>query len=88
MRRSFTLFCTAIGAALCLVHFLFHDYDFVYLAFYAFSVPAWFAPIVSNVYEISMAKMMVIYILTIASWALIGYVIDRFAAANRRRSRS
>jgi lipid-A-disaccharide synthase-like uncharacterized protein len=85
--RTFTLLFTVIGAALCLIHFLFHDYDSIYLLFYALSVPAWFAPVLTNIYEISMTKMLVIYLLTIATWALIGYVIDKCTEAYRRRSR-
>ncbi|MNH98541.1 hypothetical protein D3C73_512630 [compost metagenome] len=86
--RRFTFYCTLIGTLLCLVHYAFHDYDSIYLLFYSLSVPAWFAPIFTNVYEISLTKMLVIYLLTIASWMLLGYVIDRLTEGSRRRTRS
>lgn len=85
--RSFTVLLTLAGTILCLVHYLFHDFDSIYLLFYALSVPAWFTPVITNVYEISLAKMIIIYILTIASWALIGFTIDRFTVINRRNKR-
>lgn len=85
--RFYTWLFTFIGAALCLVHYLFHDYDSVYMIFYALSIPAWFAPVVSNVNDISMAGMLLIYALTIVSWGVIGYVIDRFATGYRRKSK-
>jgi predicted permease len=87
MRKS-TFICTLLGLLLCLVHYLFHDYDSIYLLFYSLSVPAWVAPLVSNVYQESPGKIFVIYLLTIGTWALIGYVIDRFTESNRQRSRS
>jgi hypothetical protein len=77
-----------IGVALCLVHYLFHDYDSIYIIFYAFSVPAWFASVFMNVYDLPMWKIAVIYLLTIATWTLIGYVIDRFSVSARRRRRT
>jgi predicted Abi (CAAX) family protease len=86
--RKFTKIFTCIGLALCLVHYLFHDFDSIYLLFYSLSVPAWFAPLFTNVVDISGPKLMVIYLLTVAVWALIGYVIDRFSVGySRRRSR-
>lgn len=86
--RTYTVALTFVGIALCLVHFLFHDYDSIYLLFYAFSVPAWFATVVTNVHEISMAKMLIIYLLTVATWTLIGFTIDWFTTSYRHRSKS
>lgn len=86
--RTFTLYFTLIGTLLCLIHYVFHDYDSIYLLFYSLSVPAWFAPVVTNVYNISMTKMLFIYLLTIATWTLVGYVIDRYTESNRRRARN
>ncbi|UJF33328.1 hypothetical protein [Paenibacillus hexagrammi] len=85
--RTFTWLFTFIGAALCVVHYMFHDHDSIYLIFYALSVPAWFAPVVSNIYEISPLKMLFIYALTIITWGIVGYVIDRFSAGYRRKSK-
>ncbi|TDF94362.1 hypothetical protein [Paenibacillus piri] len=82
MRYTSTLFCTAIGAALCLMHYIGHDSEPIYLIFYGLSVPAWFFPFVSY----TNVNAALLYTLTILSWALIGYVIDRFTV--RRRSRS
>jgi hypothetical protein len=80
----FTLICTIIGTALCLVHYIWHDSDPIYLLFYALSVPAWFAPIFTNV---ATANIAVIYLLTILSWTVIGYVIDRFAHRTTNKQR-
>ncbi|MGO4273412.1 hypothetical protein AB4Z22_26810 [Paenibacillus sp. TAF58] len=89
MRTStFTWLFTFLGAALCLVHYLFHDHDAFYMLFYALSVPAWFASTFTNIYEISMFQMLIIYALTIASWALVGYIIDRFSVSYKQRDRS
>jgi hypothetical protein len=85
--RTFTLIFTVIGIVLCLVHYLFHDYNTIYMIFYALSVPAWFSPLVVDVYGISTLTMLAIYLLTIASWALVGYIIDRLSEPRRRRSR-
>ncbi len=45
MRYKYTLILTIIGAALCLIHYIGHEYDPIYLLFYSLSVPAWFYPI-------------------------------------------
>lgn len=86
--RTFTILFTVIGLLLCLIHYLFHDYDSIYLLFYALSVPAWFISLTPYIYNTSMGTITVIYLLTIASWALAGYIIDRFTEAYRRRSQS
>jgi predicted Abi (CAAX) family protease len=83
--RSFTKSFTLIGLLLCLVHYLFHDYETIYLLFYSLSVPAWFAPLFTNVADVSGPKLIIIYLLTIATWAIIGYIIDRFSVGYRRR---
>jgi hypothetical protein len=81
--RTFTILFTCIGAALCFVHFIGHDYEPIYLLFYALSVPAWFAPAFGDITRVNIA---LVYLLTIASWAIIGYVIDFFIARGRRRT--
>jgi hypothetical protein len=86
--RPFTTVFTLIGLFLCLVHYLFHDSDPIYLLFYALSVPAWIASLFPHIYNPSVAMIAGIYILTIATWALIGYAIDRYSKTNRRRSSS
>ncbi|MFH5186965.1 hypothetical protein ACHHV8_32705 [Paenibacillus sp. TAB 01] len=82
MNNKFTLFCTAIGAAVCLMHAIGHDSEPVYILFYCLSVPAWFYPI----FGYTNVNPAILYVLTILSWTVIGYVIDRFSV--RRRSRS
>ncbi|WP_248929314.1 hypothetical protein [Paenibacillus hamazuiensis] len=82
--RRFTWICALIGVVLCLAHYIWHDYDPMYMLFYFLSIPAWFAPAFTNVVT---ANMAVVYLLTILSWALIGYIIDRFAQQRTRRYR-
>jgi len=82
MRYTSTWFCTAVGAALCLMHFIGHDSDPVYLIFYALSVPAW----IYSLFSYTNVNAALLYTLTILSWAIIGYTVDRFSM--RRRSRS
>jgi len=82
--KTFTVLFTVIGAALCLIHYLFHQFDSIYMIFYSLSVPMWFASMFTSVYNVSVGKLLVIYALTVASWAVIGYVIDRFAYSRRR----
>jgi hypothetical protein len=62
----------------------------VYLLFYALSVPAWFASLFPHIiYNPSLWTITLIYLLTIATWAIVGYAIDRYSVtANRRRGRS
>lgn len=81
---KFTLICTFIGVALCLAHYIWHDYDPMYMLFYMLSVPAWFAPAFTNVVT---ANIAIVYLLTILTWALIGYGIDRFAQRKTNKYR-
>ncbi|WP_019536858.1 hypothetical protein [Paenibacillus ginsengihumi] len=81
MKYTFTRLLTLIGIALCAVHWFGHEYDPIYLLFYALSVPAWFWPI----FEYTNVNFVLLYLTTILSWALIGYVIDRFAAVRGSR---
>ncbi|TBL77454.1 hypothetical protein [Paenibacillus thalictri] len=81
----FTLICTVIGAVLCLAHYIWHDSDPMYLLFYMLSVPAWFAPAFINVVTVNIVY---VYLLTVLSWAIIGFFIDLFAVqVSRRRAR-
>ncbi|MFC0210942.1 hypothetical protein ACFFK0_00530 [Paenibacillus chartarius] len=85
MRKPFTLGLTVFGALLCLVHFIGHEYDPIYLLFYSLSVPAWIAPAFGDVTRIS--TVVIIYLLTIATYTLIGYIID-YSIARIRSGRS
>ncbi|WP_281883302.1 hypothetical protein [Paenibacillus sp. YYML68] len=78
--RATTVF-TIIGAALCVLHFFGHEYDPIYLLFYAFSVPAWFYPFFSY----TNINPFWLYTLTIVSWTIIGYLIDRFTVIRQKR---
>jgi hypothetical protein len=87
--RTFTSIFTLIGLLLCLVHYFFHDHDTIYLLFYSLSVPAWFASLFPQIYNPSMGMITLIYFLTVATWAIVGYAIDRYSeAGHRRRGRS
>jgi hypothetical protein len=88
MGRPFTFFFTLIGLLLCLAHYFYHGYEPVYLLFYALSVPSWFVSLTPSVYYTSLGTIIVVYLLTIATWALVGYVIDRFSETYRRRRRA
>ncbi|MFE5322304.1 hypothetical protein ACFQ88_26870 [Paenibacillus sp. NPDC056579] len=81
MRYPITALCAAIGAALSLVHYFGHEIEPIYILFYCLSVPAWFYPI----WGTNNVNPVILYTLTILSWAVIGYVVDRFTV--RRRSR-
>jgi hypothetical protein len=71
-----------------MAHYFYHGYEPVYLLFYALSVPAWFVSLTPSVYNTSMGTILVVYLLTVATWAVVGYVIDRFSETYRRRRRA
>jgi hypothetical protein len=81
MKYTCTLLFTAIGAALCLMHMIGHDSDPVYMIFYSLSVPAW----IYSVFTYTHVNQVLLYALTILSWTLIGYVIDRFSSRLKSR---
>lgn len=83
MRYKYTLIFTIIGAALSLIHYIGHEYDPIYLLFYSLSVPAWFYPI----FTYTDVNPLLLYLLTILSWTVIGYFIDRFSVYRRSRSK-
>ncbi|ALS24591.1 MULTISPECIES: hypothetical protein [Paenibacillus] len=82
MRYKYTLILTIIGAALCLIHYIGHEYDPIYLLFYSLSVPAWFYPI----FTYTDVNPLLLYFLTTLSWTVMGYVIDRFSIYRQSRS--
>lgn len=78
MRYKVTLAATIIGLLLCLYNYSGYDpHNFV---FFMFSVPAWAVDLFVDVHEVSVLLM---YALTIASYALIGYIADRLIARQR-----
>jgi hypothetical protein len=74
MRYKYTLIFAIVGAAICLMHYIGHDSEPVYLLFYGLSIPAWYYPL----FNYTDVNAPVLYSLTTLSWALIGYVIDSF----------
>jgi len=82
MKYTYTLLFTAIGAALCLMHLIGHDSDPIYMIFYSLSVPAW----IYSMFTYSNVNQLLLYTLTILSWTLIGYIIDRLYLRTRSRN--
>lgn len=73
MRRKITWLFTLIAVAICFIHFL--GYDPKNMILLSLSVPLWVLTIVTDLENIS---LFVAYGLTIASWALMGYFVDRW----------
>ncbi|QAY66446.1 hypothetical protein [Paenibacillus protaetiae] len=83
MRYPVTIAATLIGLAVCLYNYT--GYDPHNMIFFMFSVPAWFVDLFYDVHDVS---VMLMYILTVATWALIGYIADRIILRSSRRSRT
>jgi hypothetical protein len=80
MRYPVTIIATIIGLALCLYNSTGYDpHNFV---FFMFSVPAWFVDLFIDVHEVSVLLM---YVATVLSYALIGYIADRIIMHERSR---
>jgi cell division protein FtsX len=88
LRRPFTFSFTLIGLVLCLLHYFYHEFEPIYLLFYSLSVPAWFVSVTPLVYNNSLWTILTVYFLTIVTWALVGYVIDRYSEVYQRRKRA
>ncbi|MCY9509104.1 hypothetical protein M5W68_05315 [Paenibacillus larvae] len=82
--RSFTWLCTLIGTILCLMHWAGHNYDPMYMIFYALSIPAWIAPLFTDMVDIALWKMMIIYLFIVLTWGASGFLIDWLVAKQRR----
>lgn len=82
MRYRVTLACTLIGVALCLFNATGYDPHNLFLAM--FSVPMWFVELFGDIHQVNVWFM---YVLTVLSWALIGYLSDRLIARTQSRSR-
>ncbi|RAP77810.1 hypothetical protein [Paenibacillus montanisoli] len=83
MRYPATITASLIGVALCLYNST--GYDPHNMVFFMFSVPAWIADMVVDIHNVNVYLM---YVLTIASWALLGYIVDWAIAKGRNRRRS
>lgn len=82
MRYTVTIAATIIGLALCLYNSTGYDpHNFV---FFMFSVPAWFVDLFVDVHQVNVLLM---YVLTVVSWALLGFIADSIIARDRERRR-
>jgi len=83
MRYPVTIVATLIGLALCLYNYTGYDpHNFV---FFMFSPPAWIVDLVIDIHEVS---VMLMYALTVLTYALIGYAADRLIQRERANRRS
>ncbi|MBB6735036.1 hypothetical protein [Cohnella zeiphila] len=80
MRYTVTLACTLFGAALCLFNATGYDPHNLFL--FMFSVPIWFVEVFGDIHHVDVFAM---YLLTIASWAAIGYISDRLIMRDRAK---
>lgn len=83
MRYKVTSICTVIGIALCFIHYVGHENDLVYMIFYGLSIPAWFYPF----FNYTNVNPFILYLLTVLSWAIIGYLVDRFSVYRRSQNK-
>ncbi|MFF2888782.1 hypothetical protein [Paenibacillus sp. NPDC057967] len=83
MRYTVTIIATLIAVAICAFNYT--GYDPHNMVFFMLSIPAWFADFFVDIHEVSVLLM---YVLTIISWAVIGYIADVFIARDRRKRRS
>ncbi len=72
MRYPITLACAVFSVALCLFNST--GYDPHNLFFFMFSIPVWFAELFGDIHD---ANVLFMYVLTVLSWVLIGYLGDR-----------
>ncbi|MNH18476.1 hypothetical protein D3C78_1659750 [compost metagenome] len=78
MRYPVTLAATLIGAAVCLYNYTGYDpHNFI---FFMLSIPAWVVDLFVDIHEVSVLLM---YALTIVSWALLGFIADVLIARGR-----
>lgn len=83
MRYPVTIIATIIGLALCLYNSTGYDpHNFV---FFMFSVPAWFIDLFIDIHEVSVLMM---YVATVLSYALLGYITDRIILHTQARQSS
>ena len=78
MRYPVTIVATLIGLAICLFNYTGYDpHNFV---FFMLSIPAWVVDLFVDVHEVSVLFM---YVLTILTWALLGFIADVLIARGR-----
>jgi hypothetical protein len=80
MRYPVTIAATIIGLAICLFNYTGYDpHNFV---FFMLSIPAWIVDLFVDVHEVSVLFM---YVLTVITWALLGFIADMLIARGRSR---
>lgn len=82
MRYRVTIIATLIGLAICLFNYT--GYDPHNLVFFMLSIPAWVVDLFVDVHEVSVLLM---YALTILTWALLGFIADVLIARGRENER-
>lgn len=80
MRYPVTIVATLIGLAVCLFNYT--GYDPHNMVFFMLSIPAWLVDLFIDVHEVSVLLM---YVLTVITWALLGFVADVLIARGRER---
>jgi len=83
MRYTATIVATLIGLAICLFNYT--GYDPHNMIFFMLSVPAWIVDLFVDVHEVSVLLM---YVLTVITWALLGLAVDALVARDARRRRA
>ncbi|CAM3477671.1 hypothetical protein PALU110988_24635 [Paenibacillus lupini] len=82
MRYPVTFVATLIGLALCVYNSTGYDpHNFV---FFMFSIPAWVVDLFVDIHDVNVLLM---YILTVASWALLGFIADKLIERGRNQDR-
>ncbi|WP_169082107.1 hypothetical protein [Paenibacillus sp. PL91] len=82
MRYPVTIVATLIGLAICLFNYT--GYDPHNMIFFMLSIPAWVVDLFVDVHEVSVLLM---YALTIITWALLGFIADVLIARARKSDR-
>ncbi|WP_141506177.1 hypothetical protein [Paenibacillus luteus] len=82
MRYPVTIVATLIGLAICLFNYTGYDpHNFV---FFMLSIPAWVVDLFVDIHEVSVLLM---YVLTVLTWALLGFVADVLISRGRESER-
>ncbi|WP_027088081.1 hypothetical protein [Cohnella panacarvi] len=83
MRYPMTLACTLFAVALCLFNATGYDPHNLFL--FMFSIPVWLTELFTDIHNVN---VWFIYVLTVLSWALIGYLGDLGISRTRARRQS
>ncbi|MBJ6359806.1 hypothetical protein ACFOQM_00490 [Paenibacillus sp. GCM10012307] len=78
MRYPVTIIAVLFSLALCL--YSYSGYDPHNMFFFMLSIPAWFAEIWYDIHEVGAITL---YVLTVISWAIIGFIADTLIAKGR-----